>query len=179
MSPWTFDCDQPIKIIHISLPFFLRNNISSTYLWVQIQFHTTYLNCGFHPNCCLQPLASIMLLFMDYWPLLLVLDIFVYGLLIMVLLFSWTIGHCYCLWAIDHGTIILHRPSVIVVVHGHCCLWAIDHGIILHGPLAIIVIHGYCYLWLIDHVTIILYGPLAIVVIHGHAFDLLNKRFIN
>jgi hypothetical protein len=113
---------------------------------------------------------------MDYWPLLLVVDFFVYGLLIMVLLFSWTVGHCYCLWAIDHGTIIPHRPLVIVVVHGHCCLRAIDHDIIiLRGPLAIIVIHGYCCLWVIDHVTIILCGPLAIVVIHGHALDLLKK----
>jgi len=89
------------------------------YIWVQIQFHTTCLKCEFHPNCCLQPLASIMLLFMDHWPLLLVMDFFFYRLLIMVLLFSWTIGHCYCLWAIDHGTIILHGPLVIVVVHGH------------------------------------------------------------
>jgi len=118
-----------------------------------------------------------MLLFVDYWPLLLVMDIFVYGLLIMVLLFSSTIGHCYYLWAIDHGTIILHGPLVIVVVHGHCCLWAVDHGIIiLCGPLAIIVIHGYCCLWVINHVTIILCGPLTIVVIHGHIFlDFIKK----
>ncbi len=97
------------------LTLFLRNNISSTYLWVQIQFRTTYLKCEFHPNFCLQPLASNMLLLVDYWPLLLVMDIFVYGSLTLVLLFSWTIGHCYCLWAIDHSIIILHGPLVIVV----------------------------------------------------------------
>jgi len=94
----------------------------------------------------------------------------------MVLLFSWTIGHCYYLWAIDHGTIILHGPLVIVVVHGYCCLLVIDHVIIiLCGPLAIIVIHGYCCLWVIDHVTIILCGPLAIVVIHGHVLDFIKN----
>ncbi len=173
MNLWLWSTNQNRS--HV-LTYVLRNNIPSAYLRVQNQFHTTYLKCEFHPNCCLQPLDSVMLLFMDYWPLLLVTNIFVYGLLIMVLLFSSTIGHCYCLWAIDHGTIILHGPLVIVVVHGHCCLWAIDHGIIIfRGPLAIIVIHGYCCLWVIDHVTIILCGPLTIVVIHGYVLDFIKK----
>ncbi len=143
MSSWTYDCDQLIKIIHISLPFFLRNNISFAYLWVQIQFHTTYLKCEFHPNYCLQPLTNIMLLFMDYWPLLLVMEIFVYGSLTMVLLFSWTIGHCCCSWTL---LFISYWPCY------YYSLWILGHY--CYSWILLFMGHWPCYyysLWTIGH----------------------------